>query len=152
MRTFLEKKENVVRKWYHIDAKGKILGRLAVRIARILMGKHKASWTPHVDCGDYVVVTNCEKIAVTGRKMQDRRYYRDSQYVGSLKSENMATVLARHPERIVTVAVRRMLPKTVLGRHMLRKLKVYAGPDHPHAAQGPVAKDVAGCDATQRRD
>ena len=151
MRTFVEKKEKVVRKWHHVDASGKILGRLSVQIARILMGKNKPSWTPHVDCGDFVVVTNCEKIAVTGRKREGRLYYRDSQRVGSLRSETMASLLARKPERVLLLAVRRMLPKGVLGKHMLRKLKVYPGADHPHAAQGPVKLAVAGCDARERK-
>jgi len=151
MRTFVEKKEKVVRKWHHIDATGKILGRLAVKIARILMGKTKPTWTPHVDCGDFVVVTNCEKIAVTGRKRENQLYWRDARRVSSLKSETMASLLARRPERVLMLAVRRMLPKSVLGRHMLRKLKVYPGADHPHAAQGPVTMAVAGCNARERK-
>jgi large subunit ribosomal protein L13 len=148
----MQKKEDVGRAWVHIDASGKVLGRLAVRIARMLMGKDKPTWTPHVDCGDFVVVTNCERIAVTGRKRQDRLYWRDSQHPGSLRSEPMASLLARRPERVLILAVRRMLPKSVLGRHMLRKLKVYAGPDHPHEAQGPATRTVAGCDARARKE
>ena len=137
MRTFTAKKEQIVRKWRHIDAQGQVLGRLATRIARMLMGKDKPLYTPHVDCGDFVVVTNAEKVKVTGRKMEQHRYWRDSQHLKSLRSETMASLMARKPERVLVTAVRRMLPKTILGRHMLRKLKVYAGAEHPHAAQQP---------------
>lgn len=150
MRTFVAKKEEVGHSWYHIDAEGKILGRLAVQIARMLMGKHKPLFTPHVDCGDFIVVTNCAKIKVTGRKLADKLYFRDSRRVSSLKSEPMASVLARDPQRVLSLAVRRMLPKSVLGRAMLRKLKIYAGPDHPHAAQRPVKFEPAGCNARKR--
>jgi large subunit ribosomal protein L13 len=142
MRTFVMKKEDVVRKWHHIDATGLVLGRLAVEIARILMGKHRATYTPHVDTGDFVVVTNAEKVKVTGRKMTDKLYWRDSGALGSLRSVNMATLMARKPDQVLKLAVRRMLPKTTLGRRMLRKLKVYAGPEHPHAAQQPETLDL----------
>ena len=143
MRTYAMKKEEIVRKWHHIDAEGKVLGRMAVEIARVLMGKHRPTYTPHLDCGDFVVVTNCEKVKVTGRKLTDKLYWRDSQALGSLRSETMASLMARKPERVVYLAVRRMLPKTLLGRRMLRKLKVYAGPDHPHAAQRPEKLEPA---------
>ena len=145
MRTYVVKKEEVERAWLHIDANGAILGRLAVEIARILMGKHKPSYTPHVDCGDFVVVTNCEKVRVTGRKMTDKLYWRSSQYFSGLKSEPMCSLMGRRPEQVLRLAVRRMLPKTTLGRHMLRKLKIYAGPEHPHAAQKPEKLEPAGC-------
>ncbi len=137
MRTYWPKKEEVVHKWYHVDAEGKVLGRLAVKIAMVLMGKHKPIFTRHVDTGDFVVVTNAEKIKVTGRKLTQRMYWRDSRHHGSLRSESMADVLATKPERVLYLAVKRMLPKGVLGRQMLRKLKVHAGPDNPHAAQRP---------------
>lgn len=143
MRTYWPKKEEVVHKWHHVDAEGKILGRLAVKIACILMGKHKPIFARHVDTGDFVVVTNAEKIKVTGRKLTQRMYWRDSRHHGSLKSESMASVLATKPERVLYLAVKRMLPKHALGRQMLRKLKVYAGPDNPHAAQRPQKLDVA---------
>ena len=147
MKTYMLKKEEVKRRWYHVDAEGMVLGRLAVQIARILMGKHKPEYTPHVDCGDYVVVTNCEKIAVTGKKLTDKLYWRDSGYMGSLRSESMRDLLARRPERILFLAVRRMLPKTTLGRRMIRKLKIYKGPDHPHAAQQPEKLEFPACRA-----
>ena len=144
MRTYWPKKEEVVHKWYHVDAEGKILGRLAVKIARVLMGKHKPIFSPHVDTGDFVVVTNAEKIKVTGRKLTQRLYRRDSRHHGSLKSQTMGAILASgRPERVLYLAVKRMLPKRVLGRQMLRKLKVYAGPDNPHAAQKLEKLDTA---------
>ncbi len=147
MKTFSEKKETVVRAWHHIDAEGKILGRLAVEIARILMGKNKPTYTPHVDCGDFVVVTNCAKIRVTGRKMSNKLYWRDSRALGSLRSEPLNSLLARKPEQVLHLAVRRMLPKTILGRHMIKKLKIYPGPEHPHAAQKPQKLEIAGLQA-----
>ncbi len=123
--------------WRHIDADGKILGRMAVEIARVLMGKHKPTYTPHVDTGDFVVVTNAEKVRVTGRKAETMHYDRYSYYPGGYKEIPYSQVRARHPDRIITEAVRRMLPKNALGRKMLKKLKVYRGEDHPHAAQHP---------------
>ncbi len=123
--------------WWHIDADGEILGRMAVGIARVLMGKHKPTYTPHVDTGDFVVVTNAEKVRVTGRKAETMHYDRYSYHPGGYKQVPYSRVRARHPERIITEAVRRMLPKNALGRQMLKKLKVYRGEDHPHAAQRP---------------
>jgi large subunit ribosomal protein L13 len=123
--------------WYHVDADGKILGRMAVEIARVLMGKHRPTYTPHVDTGDFVVVTNAGKVRVSGRKAQTMRYARYSYYPGGYKEVPFAMVRERHPERIVQEAVRRMLPKNALGRKMLKKLKVYRGDTHPHAAQQP---------------
>ncbi len=144
MHTYWPKKEELVHKWYHVDAEGKILGRLAVRIARVLMGKHKPIFSRHVDTGDFVVVTNAEKIKVTGRKLTQRLYWRDSCRHSSLKSQSMAEILASsRPERVLYLAVKRMLPKHTLGRQMLRKLKVYAGPDNPHAAQKLEKLDAA---------
>ena len=119
-----------------------MLGRLATRIATVLMGKHRPTFTPHVDCGDYVIVTNAEKIVLTGRKAEQKMKLRYSGYPGGLKAESYRSLLERRPETVVEDAVRRMLPKTVLGRKMYRKLKVYAGPEHPHHAQRPIALDA----------
>ena len=137
MKTFIAKNETVQRDWYVVDAEGKTLGRLAVELARRLRGKHKPVYTPHVDTGDYLVVVNAEKIHVTGNKLQDKMYHRFTGYVGNLKSESLAQALERHPERVLEIAVKGMLPKNTLGRAMYRKLKVYAGPNHPHTAQQP---------------
>ncbi len=135
--TFLKPAETTAG-WQHIDADGEILGRMAVRIARVLMGKHRPDWTPHVDCGDFVVVTNAEKIVLTGRKAEQRMVKSYSGYPGGLKLRSVGDVQAKHPERVVEQAVRRMLPKTRLGRQMFKKLKVYAGNEHPHTAQAPT--------------
>ncbi len=142
MKTFTAKNETVQRDWYVVDAEGKTLGRLASELARRLRGKHKPVYTPHVDTGDYLVVVNAEKIAVTGNKLQDKMYYRFTGYVGNLKSENLAQALQRHPERVIEIAVKGMLPKNPLGRAMYRKLKVYAGPTHPHASQQPQLLEI----------
>ena len=142
MKTFIAKNETVQRDWYVVDAEGKTLGRLAVELARRLRGKHKPVYTPHVDTGDYLVVVNAEKIHVTGKKLQDKMYHRFTGYVGNLKTESLAQALERHPERVLEIAVKGMLPKNTLGRAMYRKLKVYAGPNHPHAAQQPQALEL----------
>jgi large subunit ribosomal protein L13 len=142
MKTFTAKNETVQRDWYVVDAEGKTLGRLASELARRLRGKHKPVFTPHVDTGDYLVVVNAEKIAVTGNKLQDKMYYRFTGYVGNLKSENLTQALQRHPERVLEIAVKGMLPKNPLGRAMYRKLKVYAGPNHPHASQQPQPLEI----------
>jgi large subunit ribosomal protein L13 len=127
----------VERRWYIVDADGLTLGRLATLIAETLSGKRNPFYTRHVDTGDFVVVVNAEKIAVTGKKLQDKRYYRHSGYPGGLRSRTLAEQLARRPEEVIRMAVRGMLPKSRLGRAQLVKLKVYAGPDHPHQAQAP---------------
>ena len=137
MKTFIAKNETVQRDWYVVDAEGKTLGRLAAELARRLRGKHKPVYTPHVDTGDYLVVVNAEKIAVTGKKLQDKMYHRFTGYIGNLKTESLGQALERHPERVLEIAVKGMLPKNTLGRAMYRKLKVYAGPNHPHTAQQP---------------
>ncbi len=124
-------------KWFQIDASQEVLGRMAVRIARILMGKHKPTYTPHSDQGDFVVVTNAKGVQVTGNKAEKKVYRHHTGWPGGLVEEPFARVLERHPDRIVREAVRRMLPKTTLGRHMLKKLKIYPGSDHPHHAQTP---------------
>ena len=138
MKTFSAKAEEVQRDWFVVDAAEKTLGRLASEIAHRLRGKHKAEYTPHVDTGDFVIVVNAEKVKLTGRKREQKTYYRHSGYTGSVKSRTAEEVLeGPHPDRVVRHAVRGMLPKNTLGRWMFKKLKVYAGPEHPHAAQKP---------------
>ncbi len=137
MTTFSAKDETVQRSWYVIDAKGRTLGRLCTEIARRLRGKHKAVFTPHVDTGDYIIVRNAEQVKVTGRKMNEKIYYRHSGYPGGLKQDTLAQLLERAPTRVIELAVKGMLPKNPLGRAMYRKLFVYAGADHPHSAQQP---------------
>lgn len=142
MKTFSAKPETVERDWYVVDAAGKNLGRLATELASRLRGKHKPEYTPHVDTGDYLVVINAEKIAVTGRKEQDKMYHHHTGYIGNLKSINLAKLREKAPERIIESAVKGMLPKNPLGRAMFRKLKVYAGSDHKHTAQQPRQLDI----------
>ena len=137
MRTFTEKKEEIAREWYVVDAEGQTLGRLASRIAPILKGKHKPTYTPHLDCGDFVIIVNAEKVRVTGRKLDQKYYHHHSGYPGGLKSISLRDQLDRYPERVLEAAVRGMLPKNKLGRRMIKKLKVYAGDSHPHEAQLP---------------
>ena len=137
MRTFSAKTHEVKRDWYVVDASDRVLGRLASQVALRLRGKHKAEYTPHVDTGDYIIVTNAEKIRVTGQKAQKKIYYRHSEYPGGIKSESFEKLLARNPARILELAIKGMLPKNPLGREMFRKLKVYAGAEHPHTAQQP---------------
>ena len=137
MKTFMASSATVDRKWYVVDAEGMTLGRLASEVAKVLRGKNKPTFTPHVDTGDYVIVVNAEKIAVTGKKMDQKIYYSHSDYVGGLKSATLKEMLAKHPERVIEHAVKGMLPKGPLGRQMYTKLFVYAGPDHKHAAQQP---------------
>ncbi len=137
MRTYTLKEKDIQREWYVVDAAGKTLGRLATEIAKILRGKHKPYYTPHMDCGDYVIVINADKIRVTGRKLDQKMYYWHSGYPGGLKSVTLRRQLQTHPERVLQAAVRGMLPKNRLGRKMFKKLKVYASPEHPHQAQQP---------------
>jgi large subunit ribosomal protein L13 len=137
MKTFMASPATIDRKWYVVDAEGKTLGRLASEVAKVLRGKNKAIFTPHIDCGDYVIVVNAEKVKVTGRKLDQKIYYKHSDYVGGMKETTLREMLAKHPERVVEFAVKGMLPKGPLGRDMYRKLFVYAGPDHKHAAQKP---------------
>jgi large subunit ribosomal protein L13 len=136
-KTYSAKQEDIERAWWVVDATDRTLGRLASEIAQVLRGKHKPTFTPHVDCGDYVVVVNAEKIRVTGQKLDQKMYYRHSGYPGGLKTINLRDQLAKRPERVIESAVRGMLPKNRLGRRIRAKLKVYAGPDHPHVAQNP---------------
>jgi large subunit ribosomal protein L13 len=142
MKTFSATKETVRRDWYVVDATGKTLGRLASAVAHRLRGKHKAEYTPHVDTGDYIVVVNAEKVAVTGRKEHSKLYHRHTGYIGNLKTTSLAKLRQRAPERIIENAVKGMLPKNPLGRAMYRKLKVFAGPEHSHAAQQPQPLDI----------
>lgn len=137
MKTFSAKPHEVKRDWYIVDASDKVLGRLAVEIARRLRGKHKPEFTPHVDTGDYIVVINAEKVRVTGRKAEQKMYYRHSQYAGGLKTTSFEKLQQRFPTRVIEKAVKGMLPKGPLGSAMYRKLKVYAGAEHPHSAQQP---------------
>lgn len=135
--TFMQRKEDVVREWHHYDAEGKILGRLAVEVAKKLMGKEKITFTPHVDGGDFVVVTNIEKLVVTGKKMTDKIYYNHSGFPGGIRSRRLEEILAKKPEELLMLAVRRMLPKNKLGRQQLTRLRVFVGAEHTHAAQKP---------------
>lgn len=137
MKTYSAKAENVERDWYVVDASGKTLGRLASAIAHRLRGKHKAEYTPHVDTGDYIVVVNAEKVRVTGAKTTDKMYHRHTGYPGGLRSVSFEQLIEKAPENVIQIAVKGMLPRNPLGRAMFRKLKVYAGSDHPHTAQQP---------------
>jgi len=143
MSTVFARPATVRRDWFVVDASGKTLGRLASRLALRLRGKHKASYTPHVDCGDNIIVLNAGKIAVTGDKLRDKRYFRHSGHIGGIKSIALGKLLAEHPERALEIAVKGMLPKGPLGRQMYRKLHVFAGDKHPHAAQQPKVLDLA---------
>ena len=135
MKTFMASPATIDRKWYVVDAEGKTLGRLASEVAKVLRGKNKPIFTPHIDTGDYVIVVNAEKIKVTGKKLDQKVYYRHSGYVGGIKETTLKEMLNKHPERVIEFAVKGMLPKGPLGRQMYTKLFVYAGPDHKHAAQ-----------------
>ena len=137
MRTYVPKEGEISREWVVMDAADQVLGRLATEVARILRGKHKPDYTPHLDTGDFVVIVNAERVHLTGAKLDDKVYYRHSGRPGSLKSETARERLDKHPERVIQAAVRGMLPKNRLGRKLLRKLKVYSGPEHPHDAQQP---------------
>jgi len=142
MKTYVTKPAEVERAWYVVDAEGQTLGRLASSIATILRGKHKPIYNPAVDCGDYVIVVNADKVAVTGRRLEQKRYYRHSLYIGGLKEISLRDQLQQHPERVIESAVRGMLPKNALGRKMYKKLKVYAGAEHPHLAQQPQPMEL----------
>ncbi len=142
MRTYSPKQGEIKREWYLVDAQGKTLGRLASEIAKILRGKHKPIFTPHVDCGDFVVVVNAGKVRLTGRKAEQKMYYRHSGYPGGLREIPWQEMMAKHPERAIELAVRGMLPHNSLGRKMFKKLKVYASDTHPHQAQQPKVLDL----------
>lgn len=142
MKTYTPKPGDITRRWWIVDAENQTLGRLATRIARVLRGKHKPQFTPHLDTGDYVVVVNAEKIRLTGRKATDKTYFRHSGYMGGERLVPITEVMAKRPERVIELAVKGMLPKNNLGRLMRRKLKVYAGPAHPHVAQQPEVLEI----------
>ena len=139
MKSFMASPSTIERKWYVVDATGYTLGRLSSEVAKILRGKHKPIFTPHIDTGDYVIIVNAQNIKVTGKKLDQKIYYRHSDYVGGMKETTLRELLAKKPERVVELAVKGMLPKGPLGRAMLTKLHVYAGAEHPHAAQKPEA-------------
>ncbi|MCM8820416.1 MAG: 50S ribosomal protein L13 [Candidatus Omnitrophica bacterium] len=141
-RTAIAKKQDIEKRWYLIDATDKTLGRLASEVAKILMGKNKPIWTPNVDTGDFVVVINAEKVKVTGRKLDEKIYYRHSGYLGGLKKETLRSLMNRKPETVIMLAVRGMLPKTKLGDRVIKKLKVYRGNQHPHQAQSPEMIEI----------
>ncbi|MBE9574990.1 MAG: 50S ribosomal protein L13 [Proteobacteria bacterium] len=142
MKTFVAKEHEIEKKWHLIDANDKILGRLATEIANILRGKNKPIFTPHMDSGDYVVVVNADKVVLTGNKLEKKMYYHHSGYVGGLRETTAKEMLQKKPENLIRFAVKGMLPKTSLGRRQLTKLKIYAGPDHPHQAQEPGKLEI----------
>jgi large subunit ribosomal protein L13 len=142
MKTYQAKKEELEQKWFLVNAEGKVLGRLATELAKILKGKNKPIYTPHLDTGDFVIVVNAEKITLTGKKMKDKIYYHHTGYPGGIKEMNAEKLLAKKPTEMIRMAVKGMLPKNSLGREMLRKLKVYSGPNHPHEAQKPIAINI----------
>lgn len=144
MNTYMANNQTVERKWFVVDAQGKRLGRLSAEVASVLRGKHKPTFTPHVDCGDYVIVINAKEIELTGNKWNDKKYYRHSQYPGGLKTTNAKELNAKFPERMIEFAIKGMLPKGRLGRQMYKKLFVYAGAEHPHAAQQPEVMELKG--------
>jgi len=141
-RTYQAKKEEIDAKWYVVDAEGKVLGRLASKLATVLRGKNKPIFTPHVDTGDFVVVVNAKKVVLTGKKLLDKSYYHYTGYPGGIREMSAEKMMAKKPTEVLRLAVKGMLPKNTLGRQMLRKLKVYAGPEHPHAAQKPTPLNV----------
>ena len=142
MSTFMQKKENIERKWYVIDATGLNLGRIATKAATVLRGKHKPTYTPHVDCGDYVIIINADKVNLTGNKLNDKMYYNHSGFPGGLRERNAKTMIEKYPEEMMERAIKGMLPHNRLGRQMYKKLFVYRGADHKHAAQKPIEMKV----------
>ncbi|GIN22791.1 MAG TPA: 50S ribosomal protein L13 [Bacillus bacterium] len=142
--TYMAKASDINRKWYVVDAEGKTLGRLATEVATLLRGKHKPTYTPNVDTGDHVIIVNAAKIELTGNKLQDKKYYRHSGYAGGIKERTAAEMKEKHPEKMLELAIKGMLPKGPLGRQMFRKLNVYAGAEHPHQAQQPQTYELRG--------
>lgn len=142
MKSYWAKPDEIEKKWFVVDAENKVLGRLATEVATILMGKHKPTYTPSIDTGDFIVIVNAEKFAVTGNKMEAKKYYRHSGYLGGIKERTLKEQLDKKPEEVIRTAVRRMLPKTKMGRAMIKKLKIYTGAEHPHAAQNPEVLDI----------
>lgn len=152
MKTLMARPSTIEKKWLLIDAEGVVLGRLASEIARILRGKHKPSYTPHMDCGDNVIIINAEKVALTGNKLKDKIYYRHTGYIGGIKERTAGNVLkSKFPGRVIEKAVERMIPKGPLGSQQLKNLKVYAGPKHPHEAQAPTLYDFASKNRKNKR-
>lgn len=152
MKTFSARPADIDKKWILVDADGVVLGRMASQIALILRGKHKPSYTPHMDCGDNVVVINAGKVHLTGKKLKDKIYYRHTGYPGGIKERRAGEILAgKHPERVVQKAIERMIPSGPLGRRQLKNLRVYAGPEHPHEAQNPEVLDIAGKNPKNKR-
>ena len=142
MKSYMQKNETVERKWYVIDAEGKPLGRVASKAAHMLRGKHKPTFTPHIDCGDYIIIVNAEKVLLTGNKLNDKKYYNHSMYAGGLRERTAKEMIERYPEEMIERAVKGMLPKGRLGRQMYKKLFVYAGPEHKHKAQKPTVIEL----------
>jgi large subunit ribosomal protein L13 len=142
MKTYQAKKEELIYQWYLVNAEGKVLGRLATELAKILRGKNKPTYTPHVDTGDFVVIINAEKVMLTGKKMKDKIYFHHTGYPGGLKEISAEKLLVKKPTEMIRIAVKGMLPKNSLGRQMIRKLKIYAGPNHPHEAQKPTLLQI----------
>lgn len=142
MKTYHVRKEDVVRDWWVVDAQGKVLGRLASQIAKVLIGKHKPYYQPDVDCGDFVIVINADKVVATGKKMEQKKYQFHTNYPGGLKERSLAWMLQHKPEEVIRLAVKRMLPKNRLGHRMLKRLKIYRGSNHPHMAQQPKSLEV----------
>lgn len=152
MNTYSSKPSDIERKWYVVDAEGVVLGRMAAEIAKILRGKHKPGYTPNIDCGDYVVVINADKVKLTGKKLHQKVYYKHTGYVGGIKSVTAQKVLdGRFPERVVEKAVERMISRNPLGRQQMTKLRVYAGSENPHAAQNPEVLDIAAMNPKNKR-
>lgn len=142
MKTFMQKKETIERNWYVIDAEGQTLGRLASKAAQVLRGKHKVTYTPHVDCGDYVIIVNADKVVLTGNKLKDKKYYNHSGYPGGLRERTAEVMIEKYPEEMVERAIKGMLPHNRLGRAMSKKLFVYRGAEHKHEAQKPIALEI----------
>jgi large subunit ribosomal protein L13 len=142
MKTYQAKKEELEHKWYLVNAEGKVLGRLATELVKVLKGKNKPTYTPHLDTGDFVIVVNAGKVSLTGKKMKDKIYYHHTGYPGGIKEMNAEKLLTKKPTEMIRIAVKGMLPKNSLGRQMLRKLKIYAGPSHPHEAQRPIPLEL----------
>jgi large subunit ribosomal protein L13 len=152
MKTYSAKPSEVERKWFVIDAEDVVLGRLAAEVAKILRGKHKPMFTPHIDCGDHVVILNAEKVQLTGNKLRDKRFYWHTGYPGGIKNRTMEQLInGNHPQRVIEKAVERMMPKGPMGRQMLKKLRVYAGSENPHAAQEPEVLDIAAMNPKNKR-
>ena len=150
--TYATKASDIERKWYVLDAEGVVLGRLAAEVSKLLRGKHKPSYTPNLDCGDYVIVINADKVKLTGKKLTDKKYFKHTGWIGGIKETTAGKILAgRFPERVIIKAVERMITRNPLGRQQMTKLKVYAGSEHPHTAQNPITFDIAAKNAKNKR-